>query len=342
MASKDRPTESNLELYSQLEKTPYAFSFYQALRRIENKNSQKARIGYARKPSDDAIRIGQEPFLNFAQSSLSGFDKSSKPAPYLAVLFFGLFGPNGPLPLHLTEFARERIRNDGDDSLVKFVDVFHHRFLSFFYRIWSDASPAANLDRRDEDKYTRQVNQLVGLHQGAEMATDALPNSSKLHFSGRLISQTRNIEGLLAFLSGLFTVSIKVKEFVGQWLTIEASDWLKIYSFGGSHQLGMTTTLGGRAWECSCKFRLAIGPLTLEDYQSLLPGGVSQQRLISAVKTYIGEEYDWDTNLMLKGSEAKQPQLGIFGQLGWTTWLVDGPVDQVLTDLIINPTAELL
>ena len=82
--------------------------------------------------------------------------------------------------------------------------------------------------------------------------------------------------------------------------------------------------------------------MTLEDYQSLLPGGVSQQRLISAVKTYIGEEYDWDTNLMLKGSEAKQPQLGIFGQLGWTTWLVDGPVDQVLTDLIINPTAELL
>jgi len=342
MASEDRPTSPDVELYEELQNTPYAFSFYQAVRRVENKNPDKARIGYARKPSDDAIRLGQEPSLTFAQASLSGFDKSSKPAPYLAVLFFGLFGPNGPLPLHLTEFARERIRNDGDDSLVKFLDVFHHRFLSFFYRIWSDASPVVNFDRAVGDKYTRQVDQLVGLHQGTEVATDALPSNAKLHFAGRLLSQARNIEGLLAFLAGLFSIPIKVREFVGQWLTIEVSDWLRIYGVGGTHQLGMTTTLGERAWECSCKFRLAIGPLTLDEYVSLLPGGVSQQRLISAVKTYTGDEYDWDTNLMLMGSEVKQPQLGVFGQLGWTTWLVDAPVDEVLKDLIINPTSELL
>ena len=39
---------------------------------------------------------------------------AAPPAPRLGVRFFGLFGPQGPMPLHLTEYVRERLRSRGD------------------------------------------------------------------------------------------------------------------------------------------------------------------------------------------------------------------------------------
>ena len=54
--------------------------------------------------------------------------------PLVRVLSLGLFGPNGPLPLHITEYVRDRIRNQNDPTLVAFADIFHHRILSLFVR----------------------------------------------------------------------------------------------------------------------------------------------------------------------------------------------------------------
>ena len=45
---------------------------------------------------------------------------------------FGLLGPNGPLPLHLTEYVRERLRHHADPTFARFLDLFHHRFALFF------------------------------------------------------------------------------------------------------------------------------------------------------------------------------------------------------------------
>jgi hypothetical protein len=36
---------------------------------------------------------------------------STSSVPKLFVNFFGLMGPNGPLPIHLTEYARERLQH---------------------------------------------------------------------------------------------------------------------------------------------------------------------------------------------------------------------------------------
>ena len=52
----------------------------------------------------------------------------------VSILSFGLFGPNGPLPVHMTEYARERIHHHQDHSLSAFADLFHHRLTLLFYR----------------------------------------------------------------------------------------------------------------------------------------------------------------------------------------------------------------
>jgi hypothetical protein len=44
--------------------------------------------------------------MAFAPATLAGFDPGDEShPPHLAEYFLGLFGPQGPLPLHLTEYA---------------------------------------------------------------------------------------------------------------------------------------------------------------------------------------------------------------------------------------------
>ena len=65
----------------------------------------------------------------------------------MLVNFMGLFGPNAPLPLHITDYARDREANAKDETLTAFLNVFHHRLISLFYRAWAVNQKAADLDR---------------------------------------------------------------------------------------------------------------------------------------------------------------------------------------------------
>jgi type VI secretion system protein ImpH len=325
-----------------LQETPYRFGFYQALRQIECAYPQKARIGASSRPVEDPVRFGQEPSMAFAPSTLSALKLSEQGfPPRLSVLFFGLFGPNGPLPIHLTEYARSRMRNEGDATLARFADVFHHRLLSLFYRGWADAEPTIWLDRLDDDGFSDMLAAQIGLGTPALRHRNALPDFAKLYFTGRLSSQTRSAEGLLAILRDYFHIPAVLSQFVGEWLRIPEDSRLRLGSSRLTCALGVTTTLGERVWECQQKFRLTFGPLSLQDYQRMLPGGASLSALIAIVRTYVGDEYDWDVCLILDRREVKPAILGQFGQLGWTTWLSEGPPDHDPQDLYLDPMQEV-
>ncbi len=83
----------------------------------------------------------------------------------VSILSFGLFGPNGPLPVHLTEYARERIYHHQDTSLRAFADLFHHRLALLFYRAWADAQPTVSLDRADNRRFEDYLSSLIGMGQ---------------------------------------------------------------------------------------------------------------------------------------------------------------------------------
>src|SRR3982751_966941 len=86
---------------------PYRFDFYQTLRRLECLAEPRPRWGEARRPVEEPIRLGQEPELSFAPAPIASFGPGRRGMPSrLHVRLFGLLGPNGPLPLHLTERAR--------------------------------------------------------------------------------------------------------------------------------------------------------------------------------------------------------------------------------------------
>jgi len=343
MAGENRAAADPVALFQALGKEPYKFGFFQALRRIECAHSGKARIGTSLRPTEDPVRFGQEPSLVFAPSTLSSF-KTSKGGfpPRLSVLFFGLFGPNGPLPLHLTEYARDRQRNSDDPTFARFADVFHHRMLSLFYRGWADTQPTTGLDRSDDDRFSHFVGSLFGIGVPALRGRDAMPDFAKLHYAGRFSCPTRNAEGLLALLGDYFEMPVRLQQFVGEWLDMPEDSRMRLGESLQTGALGQTTTLGGRVWECQSKFRLTFGPLDMDDYQRMLPGGLSLTTLIAIVRSYVGDEFNWDVNLILKKECIKPAKLGEFGQLGWTTWMSQETPDHDPGHLYLNPMQEVI
>ncbi len=49
-----------------------------------------------------------------------------------------------------------------------------------------------------------------------------------------------------------------------------------------------------------------FGPLTLADYERLLPGGLSFHRLIPIVRNYAGDVLIWDVNLILSARRCRR------------------------------------
>jgi len=341
MAGEDRAAPDALAFLRALHEEPYRYEFYEALRRLECLYSDEPRFGKAPRLADDPVRLAQEPSLAFAPASLASFAPGGDEGPpRLAVLLFGLFGPNGPLPLHLTEYARGRMRNEGDRTFSRFADLFHHRLLGLFYRAWADAQPTVSFDRPDRDRFAYWVGSLFGLGMTSLRDRDAMPDLARLHYAGLLSAQTRNAAGLQAVLEDFFDLPVEVEQFVGRWVELPEKYRLRLGDSPETGSLGRAATIGVRIWDRQQKFRLVVGPLRLADYERMLPGGESLERLVSVVRSYAGDEWIWDANLVLYRDDVPTLQLGGPARLGLTTWLTGEKLDRDAADLFLNPLAE--
>jgi type VI secretion system protein ImpH len=322
MGGENRTSPAALEFFRALEQEPYKYGFFHTVRRINCLFPDKPLTGHSARPSEDPVRFTQEPYTSFAPSTLSHFEIDGKSAyPTLSQKFMGLFGPNGPLPLHLTEFARDRVRHHRDRSMASFLDIFHHRAVSLFYATWAQAQPTVQFDRPDQDRFSTYLGSLVGLGLPSLRDGDDMHHLSKLGFAGHLGSLPRHVSGLTALIQEYFDVPVKIYEFVAHWMKIRKQDQLQLGIEGSMGSLGENAVIGERVWQRQDKFRVSLGPLDLEQYSSFLPTGKSFSALVSAVRNYVGLEYLWEINLVLKKEQKPVTCLGKSGELGWTSWL---------------------
>lgn len=337
MAAEARAKAGDVSLRSNLERAPHEFDFFQAVRRLEALHADKPRMGRSSRPVDDPIRLGQAASLAFAGASLAAFEpgKDGRP-PRLTGHFFGLLGPNGPLPIHLTEYAYDRQHNARDKTLVRFLDVFHHRMLSLLYRAWAGARPAVSLDRPEDDWFGVYLASLIGLGMDTLRDRDALPDHAKLHHAGRLSAQARNPGGLRAMIAEFFRVPARIEEFVGAWLVLPQDGRLRLGRSRATGLLGHSAVAGARIWSRQHKFRVVMGPMDLAAYRRLLPGGTSLARLVAMTRNYVGDELAWDLRLVLARDEVPALKLGGDARLGWSTWLGRRREDTDAGDLVLG------
>lgn len=331
-----------VELFALLEKQAREMDFFQILRLLENAFPDKPRIGESLRPRDDVVRFCQIPELIFHATSVNHFTPpNAEGAARLYVNFFGLMGANAPMPTHLTEYTRDRLRNGGDATLTRFMDVFHHRFLALFYRAKAMTEPTISLDRNDNDRFSNYLGSFFGIGSPALRDRDAVSDFAKLHFTGLLTNKTRPASGLVTILREYFKLPIQLEQFVGHWMHLPIEARSALGALDGGAILGISTVLGERVWDSQNKFRLIIGPIGYTDYCRMLPGGDSMQRLVAWVRNYVGDALEWDVQLILKKEEIPPLELGGGTRLGLSTWLASKKHPKNADQLMINPTARL-
>ncbi|KVN29712.1 type VI secretion protein [Burkholderia pyrrocinia] len=325
---------------ARLRAAPHGYDLFHALRWLDALAPEHAPLGHAARPRDEPVRLGQAPSLAFAAAMLAGVDDGGA-VPRIAIHGFGLFGPNGPLPAHLTEYAHERAAQHGDPAFAAFADLFHHRLILLFYRAWADAQPTVSLDRPARARFDGYVASLIG-RAAPDTAqpdpADALAPHARCFHAGHLVRHTRNPEGLAQILRRHFGVAARIVEHVPQWVTIERAQRCAIYATRPTLPLG-GAVLGMAVRDAQSRFRIVLGPLSLDAYRQCLPGGAHARPLAQWVREYVGIEFDWEVQLELAHDAVPSAALGSPHGIGRSAWLGRRVEPGPARDLVIDGRA---
>jgi len=332
MASKSRAQSPALDFFEQLEAEPYRYDLFDVLRFVEATYGDQPRLGESVKASDDPVYIRQQPSMSFAPATISRFIPGHKNQDQVFNLPYGIFGPNGPLPLHLTEYAFEREHHHNDDTLSRFADIFHHRMISLLYRSWANTQPSIEMDRPTTNKFDQYTAALAGTYVEEDRIGDQEIHP-KLFRAGLFNQQVRSADGLETLVSDYFQLDFKVSQYSGGWLTLNETDHFAPGRYGFANSLGENTCLGSKVYDCQHKFTLTTEPLSFKQFERLLPGTESYKTLYDLITDYIGITFEWDLILKLNASEIPQWSLGQEGQLGWTNWLGDSKPDKEVVEV---------
>ncbi len=335
-------------LLAAIEREPWAFDFFDVMRKLEQ-GSGAPRWGTAYKPADEPLRLSQEASLEFPPAMLARLQPGVV-KPRLDVRFFGLFGSQGPLPLHLTEHVYEREHHRNDPVPARFLDIFQHRLITLFYRAWAQSQPVVQHDRPADDRYAVWLGSTIGLVPALDKPRgDAVPDEAWLHQAGLISTRSPHPEGLAKVLRHHFGVGVAVIGNVAHWLPIDRDERSRL-GLGaraprvreGIARLGESAVIGTRLWSAQHKFRIRLGPLTLAQYEGFcLPGSRAWRHLVPWVQRYVGHATRWDAQLRLARTEVPQPALGRHVRLGVTTWLGDRKRDRRVRGLDLRDRDDL-
>lgn len=305
-----------------LARKPGGHDLFTLLRRLERDHPDQPRIGDSATRRDEFVGLGEDPFLAFPDSNISRASCTPEGQIRLFVRFLGLLGPQGALPLSITDEAQGWWLAR-DEAFPRFLDLFNNRFLQLFFRAWADARPAAQADRPQEDRFVAYVGSSVGLGSAPYRGRDALPDSAKLAFAGLLAPQVKSASRLRAAVAGIFGVAAEIDQFVGTRLVFEPEDRTRL---GQQHAgLGRDLLLGAGVFSIEDRFRLRIVAADLADYRRFLPTGQACEALADLVFFHLGEELDWELELALPERAIEPVSLGRSGELGYTSWIVRRP-----------------
>ncbi|TVR51880.1 MAG: type VI secretion system baseplate subunit TssG [Puniceicoccaceae bacterium] len=313
--------------------------FLEAVRRLQRAFPRAPAVGAARRLREEHLRFRSEPRLAFAPGTIAGSELDEvRRLIVVTVRFMGLLGPNAPMPLVLAEHALDRRRHADDPTLVRFLDLFHHRLISLFFRAWALNNQAVDFESREEFRFGRFVGAFAGIGLESSRHRDSISDGAKLYFAGRLAAGPKSADGLEALLAEFLEVPVRVLCFQGHWLDLPEENRLRLGS-PSTGELGRTTIVGAKVWDAQLKFRLRVGPVNGDELEAFIPVGKAFAQIRDWVRLYTGGSLLWDLQITVRRETVPPIQLGRSGRLGWSTWLGSDRSPGVLDNLVIHPPA---
>jgi type VI secretion system protein ImpH len=321
MASKERQPDPPLK--SRLFSEFFRFSFYKAVSLLERLNPESKRLGQTLDPRKEAVRFSVKPGLSFPPSDISDLQQDDPKEPTrMDVRFLGLTGPSGVLPHWFNELELERIRAK-DFTLVDFLDIFHHRLITFFYLAWKRTKLPVNYLPGAKDRLSWYLLNLIGLGTEGLRGRIGLPEESLIFCSGLLSRRVPSAAAVEAAVKYMADADAAVDQFVERMIPLESGDYTRLGSANAS--LGVSTVCGAFASDCQSAFRIRLGPVGYTQYCRFLPSGDLLKPIFALVRYMVGIEYEFEIRVVLLAKEVPGCRLGDrtpgSPRLGWSTWI---------------------
>lgn len=329
MATESRRTDPPLaqELFDE----PYRFDFFQAVRLLERMYPDRHPVARSADTlrdvvpdaSREVVRFRTRQTLSFPSSQIHDLvqegDEDGPPA--MTVAFMGLTGPLGLLPHQYTELVMERARYR-DTALWSFLDIFNHRMISLFYRVWEKYHFPIAYERGEEDRFTSYLFGIIGMGTKGLLGRMSFKDQALLLYSGLISQRPHSAVALSAILSDYFGVPVDIVQFPGEWLKLDDN----VTRLGSENsELGLSTIAGTRVWSDQSKFRVRVGPMSLKRFKAFTPLGSAYKPLLELTRLFVGLEFEFDTQLVLEAPEVPFAVLSGSStdgpRLGWTSWL---------------------
>ncbi len=326
----------------------FELNFFQAVRLLARLVPERKPVGTTARPGEEVVRFGAWLSLAFPASAIDVIERVPdwEGPPRMTVTFMGLSGIQGVLPVCYTEHMLDE-DTGGKDALKDFLDLFNHRFVSLFYRAWQKHCfpvqyEAAALAGGDTDLFTRSLYDLIGLGTLGLRNRMRITDESLLPYAGLIAQRPHSATALRSILRDYFSLPVEIDQCIGSWYALEDVDRSYLSFDSERNQLGVGAFIGEKVWDQQSKFRLRLGPISLERFQSFLPGRPNIARLLDLTRYFVGQSFAFEVQLILQADEVPDLCLTDDGMdapyLGWSSWLkndtfTDNASDAVFTYL---------
>jgi len=282
----------------------HAFNFYRFCQLLEKQLSDNKPIGSTFSPKDDAVRFRPHPGMGFPVSELKAVETSEErpdAPPTVRTTFMGLYGVDSPLPTrYIDDIAQKR---EGHEALEAFSDIFNHRMMTQFYRIWRKYSYPATFEDGGTDKTSRSLMALTGITDSGDV-----PASRLLALLQPLVRTTRTAEGIVSVIKTQAPhtqVTVKPHKVTRMPAGKQAR-----FSFSEQQKLGDHLVLGSETLDANYCIGVEMFTEDAAEAKGWLPGGQLREDVFTLLRVYLGCDYDASLMLTIPMKLAPLPRLG--------------------------------
>lgn len=307
-------------------RTPWLFSFFQAVHIAELESGRDEIIGRVGPVAEEPVRFRGQFGLGFPSSEIGAVrldpatgDEGAWRKVEMEATLLGLYGSVSPLPSDVTEMI---IQQDDSGTMRDFLDIFNHRLVSLLYRVWRKAR--VDLERSADltDQFSFAVRCLAGL--GHNDIEDQIDKGSLLHDLRHIVGWTRSAADLETVLTGQFPDGVwRVEEFVPREMMI-APEFQWRLGMAPPAELGEDIVLGDRMQDITGRIKLWVRAGSWAHYCDLLPNGAIFDTVQQVVRRLLRDPLDVLLIPYLRVEDLQPARLdanGAGSQMGLNSWL---------------------
>jgi type VI secretion system protein ImpH len=323
---------------------PEEFEFFQAVRLLARIYSGRRLISGFREGLDELVRFHAHLSLHFPASAIQSLEPPSEEgAPVNATVnFMGLTGPQGVLPTYYTEFLIGRSLAH-DSAPAAFFNLFNHRLISLFYLAWEKHRFPVAYEREivssnSPGRFTEYLFDLIGMGTRGLAGRIGISDFALLSFAGLIAQRPHSAVALRGMLGDFFQVPIEIDQFMGKWCALEPQTLSRLDGAGVHNQLGGGAIAGDQVWNQQARFRIRIGPLSWERFNSFLPDGAGFRALVQLTRYFVNQAMDFEVQVVLLASEVPSCRVSDDAgspRLGLSSWLKTSPFEDDACDLAL-------